>query len=463
MIIDLYGRDFFGIVQPDPDPEMLGRYLVYIPILQPVLSEQKGIWVKNHVSTYSDNTDHSKGRYGQYFPLKAGTKVMVRFYSNDFNSGYIERILHDDIPNSSYTGTSANVDQDKEAIAMGRPKHKINVPFNAVSDRDEVYQIIRTPSENLFLIGENTSGDIIPKNSIHLYYRRNHSTLVIDEGGFNFKTVSDFNEKIKGRRTTECYDYSLTTRVTNMYSEALTGIGSGMMIKINSKYDIGITSNLGGIHITNQNSSADGIINIGSKRNIFIGATSGSSVMLLFSGKVINQVAGEIHSSCGLSVKASMGRDKNLIGSYEEVFIAGSKVTIMAGMLELKYASKVETGCGSAQAVRAVRTKIEEPYVGSSTGIGLMVKDYTEPNTDIEKLKKEVFTPEDELAQRNKDKIGGPNSYSFEGLSEYLKQAVGEPSFHRSTGIKIKNLSDVHTGPVYPNRYEPANYIKFEK
>jgi len=177
VVKNLSTRIFNATVLSDIDTDNQGRYRVHIPDLEPLLTIDKGIWVKNHVHKYRDTTG-TGFRYGQYLPIRPGTRVLVRFYyPNDINSGYIDRILDDDIP-------------DPNDNPLYR-KYKSILPFNAKKeDRDELYQLIRTPKfDCLFLITEDTKSENIPPHSMHLYYKKGESLLIFDEFGLHFKTI----------------------------------------------------------------------------------------------------------------------------------------------------------------------------------------------------------------------------------------------------------------------------------
>ena len=136
-------KEFLAKVLKDPDPKNEGRYKVHIPDLMHHLPEDQGIFVKNHVHKYRV-TPSEKGNYGQYFPLQENTIVIVKFFENDYNSGYIDRIISD---------------------------YEIDSLPLKVKDRDELYQLLRTPKyDNLIVINEDTEDQ--PPNSIHLYFNK---------------------------------------------------------------------------------------------------------------------------------------------------------------------------------------------------------------------------------------------------------------------------------------------------
>ena len=160
-------KEFLGRVLKDPDPKNEGRYKVYIPDLMHHLPEDQGIFVKNHVHK-NRITPSEQGNYGQYFPLQENTVVIVKFNSNDYNSGYIDRIVSD---------------------------YEIDSLPLKVKDRDDFHQILRTPKyDNLLIINEDTQDQ--PANSIHLYFNKYRTTIIIDEQGIHIFSEDKKDEEI---------------------------------------------------------------------------------------------------------------------------------------------------------------------------------------------------------------------------------------------------------------------------
>ena len=168
--MELTNREFIGKVLPDADRTHSGRYYVHIPELQTNRSETEGILVKNHVHNYRV-TYSASGTYGSYFPLQPKTIVVVKFFINNLNSGYVERIISDADPQC--------------------------LPFKIV-DRDNYYQVIRTPKkDNLLAIYEGSTEANVPKNSIHFYFNDTRTVFVIDEEGITIRTEDNLRFKAK--------------------------------------------------------------------------------------------------------------------------------------------------------------------------------------------------------------------------------------------------------------------------
>ena len=185
--MNLTEREFLGKILPDLDAKHQGRYRVHIPSLMHHIAEDQGIWCKNHIHK-NRITPSKDGIYGQYYPLHAETIVIVKFFENDYNTGYIDRI-----------------DSDYEIETL---------PLK-IKDRDDLYQLYRTPKEdNLFVMNEDTK-DQAP-NSIHLYYNKYRTTFIVDEEGIHVYT-QDRNEVqiVKNENTTIGLDCDKTVRKSN--------------------------------------------------------------------------------------------------------------------------------------------------------------------------------------------------------------------------------------------------------
>jgi len=185
----MINSSFHAIILDEKDPQNKGRYKVYIPELAPLLTDDSGIWVKNQIHKYRDNTGSGKGRYGQYFPLHPGTHVLVVFYNiSDLNSGYIDRIIDDDIPNPDTTKELS----DNKPI---QNQFKISLPFDSSKDRDEVYQLIRTPKyDNIIAVSEDSAGDIIPTSNIFIGYKKFRSSFILNDDGIHLETEDSFQD-----------------------------------------------------------------------------------------------------------------------------------------------------------------------------------------------------------------------------------------------------------------------------
>lgn len=187
--LDLRANSYHGIILPDKDPKNQGRYKVHIPELHPLIKSSSGIWCKNQVHNWrvGPSDDHV---YGSYSPLQPGTKVLIKFYQNDFHSGYIDRVVSDQVQSTT-------------------PKLGSGTNPGATTDRDDVYVIFQTPKyHNLFAIFEKTtdggnglSKQLMP-NSIHLYYNYRRSTMILNEDGIHWFTMNNHGTTIEGCRST---------------------------------------------------------------------------------------------------------------------------------------------------------------------------------------------------------------------------------------------------------------------
>jgi len=185
---NLNNYDFHAIILSDKDPKSQGRYKVHIPELMPLIDDNKGIWVKNHIHSWR-YTASEKYFYGEYKPLQPGTLVIVNFYENDINTGCIVRIISDQILKST---PIFGID-DK-------------TPISSI-DRDDVYIIYKTPKyHNSFIIFEETSDpnsgtdDELIKNSIHQYYNNEETSVIINTDGYHLFTKKNYGDTIEGDR-----------------------------------------------------------------------------------------------------------------------------------------------------------------------------------------------------------------------------------------------------------------------
>jgi hypothetical protein len=193
----LKNNNFHGMVLKDKDPKNQGRYKVHIPTLMYMIEESKGIWVKNqiHKWRYTSSNDYF---YGEYKPIQPGSLVIIQFYENDINAGYIDRII-----------------SDQKIKSM--PNLAVNKEPKSINERDDIYIIYKTPkNNNLFAILEDTTDSetgldekLIP-NSIHQYYNEQRTTIIINEDGHHLFTKDnkgltvekDDNKWIKGNDRT---------------------------------------------------------------------------------------------------------------------------------------------------------------------------------------------------------------------------------------------------------------------
>lgn len=179
--IQLSQHSYHGIILEDKDNVTQGRYRVHIAELHPLIGQDKGILCKNqsHPWRWGPSNDFM---YGQYWPLQPGTKVIVKFYEDDFQTGYIDRIISDQVKNTT-------------------PKLGCGSNPEATTDRDDVYVMFKTPKKhNLFTVLEDTSDSGLGKipNSIHLYYNYRRSTMILNEDGIHWFTMDNRGVTVEG-------------------------------------------------------------------------------------------------------------------------------------------------------------------------------------------------------------------------------------------------------------------------
>lgn len=234
---DLINKEFIGTVLSDKDNNHQGRYKVNISELQPHTKDTDGIWVKNH-SCRNRISPSAVGVCGAYFPLQAGMAVIVKFFSNHMDSGYVDRVVSDAYPQT--------------------------LPFEAI-ERDDFYLLLRTPIHNniIAVYDSDTASKNIPKNSIHVYFNSTRTTVVIDGNGINIKTDDNID-------------------VT---------VAKNVKITANGTADIKVTGN------TNITSAADVNIKSSGKTNIDAGGDANIKVggNANMSGSVVNIKGGSVN------------------------------------------------------------------------------------------------------------------------------------------------------------------------
>lgn len=208
--MELKRNSFNAIVLKDKDLNNQGRYKVQIPMLMNLIVDTDGIMVKNQIHKWRC-TDSDVGEYGEYKPLHPGTKVIVKFHANDINTGYIDRIISDQKMNS--------------------------LPFKNTADRDDIYQLLRTPKYNNFIVVmEETENQ--PPNSMHFYFNKYRITLIVDEQGIHIHTDDNKDEEID--KSENLLVKQNRKRTVNKDEEIL--IKGNRKLQINGSYDIKINA-----------------------------------------------------------------------------------------------------------------------------------------------------------------------------------------------------------------------------
>jgi hypothetical protein len=235
----LVDREFIGTVLPNKDTMHQGKYKVNIPELQPHMKETEGVWCKNHTHRWRI-TPSQNGVCGSYYPLQPGMSVIVKFFANHIESAYVDRIISDAYPQT--------------------------LPYEII-ERDEYYQIIRTPKHNniIAIYEGDTNSKNVPKNSIHIYFNNTRTTIVIDETGINIKTDDNIN----------------------------TTVAKNVKITVSGTADIKVSGNTNIETSANANIKAAGTVNVqaGGDANVKAGANlnlDGGAVVNIKGGSAIN-------------------------------------------------------------------------------------------------------------------------------------------------------------------------------
>jgi hypothetical protein len=256
--MNLKTESFDAVILKDKDLNNQGRYKVQIPALMNLILNTDGIMVKNQIhkwrSTGSDN-----GYYGEYKPLHPGTKVLVKFHDNDVNTGYIDRIISDQNMNT--------------------------LPFKSITDRDDVYQLLRTPRyNNLIIINETTENE--PPNSVHLYFNQYRTTIILDEQGIHIYTDDNKDETVT-KSENQLVKQNRNRTVDQNESILIKG---NNQLQVNGSYDIKITAKC------NIETSSD--CNIKAGGSCFVGG----KIIHIKASKTVNIDGPSVSINCGSAV-----------------------------------------------------------------------------------------------------------------------------------------------------------------
>ena len=256
--MDLKSGSFSAIVLKDKDLSNQGRYRVQIPTLMNLIIDTGGIMVKNQTHKWRC-TNSDNGRYGEYKPLQPGTKVLVKFHDDDINTGYIDRIISDQEMNS--------------------------LPFKNIADRDDIYQLLRTPKHNNFIIiNEETANE--PPNSVHLYFNKYRTTIIVDEQGIHIHTDDNKDEEIT--KSENLLVKEDRKRTVNQTEDIL--IKGNRKLQVNGSYDIKVTAKCNIESSSDCNIKAGGVCYVG-----------GNNLHLKASGTV-NIDGAAVSINCGTAV-----------------------------------------------------------------------------------------------------------------------------------------------------------------
>lgn len=319
----LKGKEFIGTVLPDLDNRQMGRYKIHLPELMQHMPEDQGLWCKNNVHTWRITPSES-GEYGSYFPLHSQTKVIVKFYENDYSSGHIERIISD-----------AEDSTDKEAQDTTTVKPSL-------TDRDEQYIIFKTPKKfNIFYVNEETEKE---PNTIYLVYNRDGSperrtVYRIDESGIHLWTrdnrrvriLLDENRQIDGNQT----EYIKQNRTRNIGQHDSLAVRGNKVTNVVENEDRVVYKN----RTTNIYEDENKTIKKNQIENV-----EGSKDTLV-KGKFTLQVQGD----CNISVDGNCN-----IWSGSEINIDSPSVNINSGIAK-KVAAKTSKIAATAEKKTTVR------------------------------------------------------------------------------------------------------------
>jgi hypothetical protein len=201
----ILNKEFPGKIIEDFDEEQKrGRYKVYVPELMYGIydvKEQNGIFCVNHTNKTRDayieeeDPDDKKPAGGTYIPLQKGTRVIVKFFSEDFESGYIDRVISD------YYSKSQPVRIDS-------------------NERDDYYQIIRTKKNDLIAISTTDGNGTLPEHSLHIYFDKNHVQIICNKDGLSISSEKDIQMKsVKNVNIIATESINLAAPIINLSGE----------------------------------------------------------------------------------------------------------------------------------------------------------------------------------------------------------------------------------------------------
>jgi hypothetical protein len=174
-VLGITNREFPGTIIAGDDLKNRGRYYVHIPELMYTIhdTDQNGILCANHTHKWrdtkstevtDDETITNSGTSepgGSYYPLLVNTRVIVKFFSEDYASGYIDRVISDFYPES--------------------------LPEEPGSSRDDYYQIVRSKKKDIIAINTDSH-----KLWIH-YYKDDEKwvTIELNDEGLHIRSEKD--------------------------------------------------------------------------------------------------------------------------------------------------------------------------------------------------------------------------------------------------------------------------------
>lgn len=299
----LVDKEFSGTVIEGGDPDNRGRYRVTINGLMPNIyndSTQNFIYCTNEITGFRDTfCDSSSNSYGQYFPLQVGTKVIIKFHREDYESAYVSRINSDYYPGQMPLGVGGGESDS--------------------SNRDNLYQLMRTPGNDVIAITGKTTAGSAPKDSIYFYHKEDNVKVTYDTDGIHVYTKKNLDEQIDG-----------------------TGY-----IKIDKDVDIILGQNLQVITKQNTTIEIDQDNNITIKGNSKIGIEGDCDLTV----KGNNRIG--IYGNCDVSVK---GEGKISVSGNCNLTVGGNCMISASGNCDIN-ATKVNLNCGPPVALASVATQ----------------------------------------------------------------------------------------------------------
>lgn len=193
-MVQLKNKELPGVILPENQgdktdhPKNRGRYRVYIPTYMQHRGLKSVLWCKNHIHNYrygiNEWYDGDKMIYGEYKPLHEGSRVIVKFFANDIEAGYIDRVISD---------------YEDDCL-----------PFALLhEDQNDVTVVARTgKNKNLIAILEDIGTPNVPENTFHIYYDDDQVRIIMNpDGQYTWVAQNKFT-RVHNNYTTWVHNHS---------------------------------------------------------------------------------------------------------------------------------------------------------------------------------------------------------------------------------------------------------------
>ena len=253
---NLTDKEVPGIVIPEKEedetdhPHNMGRYKIYIPNHMIHKGLESVIWAKNHIHKFRYGiNEYMPGEqliYGQYFPLQIGSRIIVKFFSNDIQSAYIDRVISD------YEDDTLPFDYQHE-------------------DQSDITVIARTAKfHNVIAMLEEVITDPLLENTFHIYYHDDQVRIIMDPDGHHTWVEKEQNLWVNKDQHEQILMNQY--KQIHMNQESLIKKDKKTEVGVNEKHKVGRTQHN---HIGLQQKTLVGLMKqtfVGFKRSFLTGA-----------------------------------------------------------------------------------------------------------------------------------------------------------------------------------------------